>query len=97
MKKVLANMFTFHKRTDGTYFGFGENAEGWLCYIGYMVTCCYVISHIVAAICVVTEKLETRKALRAKRKEKIKDITDNGPVENAEEDDVNKLDYKYWC
>lgn len=103
MKKALANMFTFHKRADGTYFGFGTNLEGWFCYIGYMVTVCYVISKICAVAYSISEKLEARKKLKAKRKEELKDITDNGPVENTEEaEDLSKIDafqdlYKEFC
>lgn len=85
MKKTLANMFTFRKRADGSYFGFGENIEGWLCYLGYLVTVAYVYLAMVAAVAKIAKKFTEYKELKALRNEKVESITNNGPAASTED------------
>lgn len=91
-KTTLKNMFTFHKRADGSYFGFSENTEGWLCYLGYLVTFAYTYLAIITVIAKIVDKVTEYKGLiKSLRNEKVESITDNGPVMKDAEVDFNKI------
>lgn len=92
MKKTLKNMFTFHKRADGSYLGFSENTEGWLCYLGYLIAFVHIYLTIIAVFAKIAEKLtEYKGLLKALRNEKVESITDDGPSIKDAEVDFNKI------
>lgn len=63
------------RRSDGSYFGFSESFEGFLCIFGWASFCTMII-HIIAAT--VMSVIDWRRRL-IKKHEKV-EISDNGPV-----------------